>query len=146
MMLRNSSDLRPGLSEAVEGHRIGRPDPDEIKGLTFDVPRRHYRLLLSHRQPEERVALRLRATHAAIAGLRRSFYVVVAVVTGEIEGEMESGSADIEDRKHLARSITAGANGTLAAGNAEVKGVHPVAGLIRLLSDPPLTTTASLQS
>ncbi len=132
-MLHDSSDLGPGLQELVESHRLGRPGPDEIKKLTFDVPNRRYRLLLGLRQPEAWVALRPRATDAAIAGLRRSFQVVVADVTGDVEGEKECGSGDVEDRNHLARVLTAQANVTVVVGTAGLKGISSLAGLIRRL-------------
>jgi MinD-like ATPase involved in chromosome partitioning or flagellar assembly len=132
-MLHDSSQLGPGLQELVECHRLGRPDPDEVRALTFDYPRRGYRLLLGLRQPEGWVALRPRATDAAIAGLRRSFQVVVSDVTGDVEGEKECGSADVEDRNHLARSATRQATVTIAVGTAGLKGVHSLAGLVRRL-------------
>ncbi|MGC8513033.1 MAG: hypothetical protein ACP5P1_08370 [Acidimicrobiales bacterium] len=132
-MLHDSPQLGPGLQELVESHRLGRPDPNEVRAFTFDFPRRGYRLLLGLRQPEGWVALRPRATEAAIAGLRRSFQVVVADVTGDVEGEKECGSADVEDRNYLARSTTRQANVTVAVGTAGLKGVHSLAGLIRRL-------------
>jgi len=132
-MLHNSPQLGPGLQELVESHRLGRPDPGEVQAFTFEFPTRGYRLLLGLRQPEGWVALRPRATDAAIAGLRRSFQVVVADVTGEVEGEKECGSADVEDRNHLARSTTRQANVTVAVGTAGLKGVHSLAGLVRRL-------------
>ena len=132
-MLHDSTELGPGIQELVEGHRLGRPDPDEIRRLTFEVPHRNYRLLLGLRQAEAWVALRPKATDAAIAGLRRSFQVVVADVTGDVEGEKETGSVDVEDRNHMARSLTSQANVTVAVGTAGLKGVHSLAGLIRRL-------------
>ena len=132
-MLHDTSDLGPGLQELVESHRLGRPGPDEIKKLTFEVPSRRYRLMLGLRQQEAWVALRPRATDAAISGLRRSFQVVVADVTGDVEGERECGSADVEDRNHLARSLTTQANVTVVVGTAGLKGVSSLAGLIRRL-------------
>lgn len=132
-MLHDSPQLGPGLQELVESHRLGRPNPSEVHAFTFEYPRRGYRLLLGLRQPEGWVALRPRATDAAIAGMRRSFQVVVADVTGEVEGERECGSADVEERNHLARSTTRQANVTVAVGTAGLKGVHSLAGLIRRL-------------
>ena len=103
-MLHDAQDLGPGVQELVEAHRLGRPEPDEVWRTTFDVPRRGYRLLLGLRRPEAWSALRPRAIDASIVGLRRSFQVVVADVTGDVEGEAEGGSVDVEERNHLARS------------------------------------------
>ena len=97
-------DLGPGVQELVEAHRVGRPDPDEVRRMTFGVPRRDYRLLLGLRQPEAWGALRPRAIDAGVEGLRQAFQVVVADVTGDFEGEAEGGSADVEERNYLARA------------------------------------------
>jgi hypothetical protein len=60
-MLHDALELGPGLQELVEAHRLGRPDPDEIRRVTFEVPQRGYRLLLGLRQPEAWAALRPRS-------------------------------------------------------------------------------------
>lgn len=132
-MLHDSADLGPGVQELVEAHRLKRPGPDEIARLTFDIPTRGYRLLLGLRQPEAWTALRPRATEAALAGLRHGFQAVVADVDGDVEGEAETGSADVEDRHRLARTTTSQATVTIAVGSPGLKGVHSLAGLIRRL-------------
>ena len=132
-MLHDAVDLGPSLQELVEAHRVSRPDPDEVRRLTFDVPRRGYRLLLGLRQPEAWAALRPRAIDAAIQGLRKSFQVVVGDVTGDFEGEAEGGSIDVEERNHLARSAAQQATVVVAVGAPGLKGVHSLAGLIRSL-------------
>ena len=106
-MLHDAQELGPGTQELVEAHRLGRPDIDEVWRTTFDVPRRGYRLLLGLRRPEAWSALRPRAIDASIDGLRRSFQVVVADVTGDLEGEADGGSVEVEERNHLARSAGA---------------------------------------
>ena len=50
-MLHYAPDLGPGVQELVEAHRLSRPDPDEVRRTTFDVPRRGYRLLLGSAPP-----------------------------------------------------------------------------------------------
>ena len=94
---------------------------------TFDVPRRGYRLLLGLRQPEAWSALRPRAIDASIEGLRRSFQVVVADVTGDVEGEAEGGSADVEERNHLARSAALHSSVVVVVGAPGMKGVYSLA-------------------
>lgn len=133
-MLHDSPELGPGVQELVEAHRLRRPDPGEVTGFTFDVPARGYRLLLGLRQPEAWTALRPRATDSALTGLRSTCQVVVADVTGDVEGEAETGSADVEDRNRLARTATREATVTVAVGAPGLKGVHSLAGLIRRLT------------
>jgi hypothetical protein len=133
-MLHDATDLGPGAQELVEAHRLGHPEPDEVWRTTFDVPRRGYRLLLGLRQPEAWSALRPRAINASITGLRRAFQVVVADVTGDVEGEAEGGSVDIEERNHLARSAVLHSSVVVAVGAPGMKGVHSLARLIRALT------------
>ncbi len=133
-MLHDARDLGPGTQELVEAHRLGRPDVDEIWRLTFEVPRRGYRLLLGLRRPEAWSSLRPRAIDASIDGLRRSFHVVVADVTGDVEGEAEGGSADVEERNHLARSAVLHSSVVVAVGASGMKGVHSLGGLVRSLT------------
>jgi MinD-like ATPase involved in chromosome partitioning or flagellar assembly len=133
-MLHDAVDLGPSVQELVEAHRLARPDPAEIRRLTFDVPRRGYRLLLGLRQPEAWAALRPRAIEAGIQGLRKSFQVVVADVTGDLESEADGGSLDVEERNYLARSAAQQATVVVAVGAPGLKGVHSLAGLIRSLT------------
>lgn len=130
-MLHDSTDLGPGFQELVEAHRTGRLDTDEVARMTFDVPRRGYRLLLGLRQPEAWAALRPRAVEAGLISLRRSFQLVVADITGDLEGEEEGGSVDVEERNHVARAAARSATLTLAVGLPGLKGVHSSARLIR---------------
>jgi hypothetical protein len=133
-MLHDATDLGPGVQELVEAYRLGRPESDDVWRSTFDVPRRGYRLLLGLRQPEAWSALRPRAIDASIAGLRRAFQVVVADVTGDFEGEAESGSVDVEERNHLARSAVLHSSVVVIVGAPGMKGVHSLARLIRALT------------
>ena len=132
-MLHDSQNLGPGVQELVESHRLGRPGPEEILRMTFEVPRRRYQLLLGLRQPESWTAMRPRAIDAALAGLRRSFQAVVADVTGDFEGESDGGSIEVEERNHLARATAAQATVCVAVGSPGLKGVHSLASTIRHL-------------
>jgi hypothetical protein len=133
-MLHDAIDLGPGAQELVEAHRLGRPEPDEVWRTTFDVPRRGYRLLLGLRQPEAWSALRPRAIDASIAGLRRAFQAVVADVTGDVEGEAEGGSLDVEERNYLARCAVLQSSVVVVVGAPGIKGVYSLARLIRSLT------------
>ena len=132
-MLHDAHDLGPGTQELVEAHRLGRPDIDEVWRTTFDVPRRGYRLLLGLRRPEAWSALRPRAIDASIDGLRRSFQVVVADVTGDFEGEADGGSIEVEERNHLARSAARRSGVVVAVGAPGMKGVYSLAAVVRSL-------------
>lgn len=130
-MLHDSADLGPGLQELVDAHRTSRPQPDDVARMTFAVPRRGYHLLLGLRTPESWSALRPRAVDAALAGLRRSFQMVVADVTGDFEGESEGGSIDVQERNHLARSAALQATVNVVVGVPGLKGIHSLATTVR---------------
>jgi len=132
-MLHDATDLGPGIQELVEAHRLSAPDPVEIRSMTFEVPRRGYNLLLGLRRPEAWSALRPRAVDAGLQGLRRSFQVVVADVEGDVEGEAQGGSADVEERNHLSRAAVLRSSVVVAVGAPGMKGVHSLARLIRSL-------------
>ena len=134
-MLHDTADLGPGIQELVEAHRLGQPGIVEVRNHTFVVPSRGYRLLLGLRRPEAWAALRPRATDAAVDALCRAFQLVVADVTGDLEGEAEGGSMDVEERNHLARSSVSRADVVVVVGAAGMKGIHSMAALIRDLAD-----------
>lgn len=130
-MIHDAVDLGPGIQELVEAHRLSRPDQGEIQRHTFDVPRRGYRLLLGLRRPEMWAVLRPRALDAALEGMRRSFDAVVADVTGDLEGESDGGSLEVEERNHMARTSVQHATVVVVVGAPGMKGVHSLAALIR---------------
>ena len=98
--------------------------------MTFDVPARGYQLLLGLRRASAWSALRPRATEAAIDGLRQAFQLTVADVTGDLEGEGDGGSMDVEERNHLARSTTGTADVVFVVGGPGLKGVHSLGSLV----------------
>ena len=134
-MLHDAGDVGPGIQEWVEAHRLGRPGPGAIDQYSFDVPPRGYHLLLGLRQPSAWSALRPRAIDAALEGLRSAFQAVVADVTGDIEGESDSGSIEVEERNYLARAVVASADAVLVVGAPGLKGIHTLAQLLRALLD-----------
>jgi hypothetical protein len=134
-ILHDAGDLGPGLQEVVEAHRLGRPTAAALRAATFEVPARGYRLLLGLRQPSAWAALRPRAVDAALEGLRGAFQVTVADLTGDLEGEADSGSIEIEERNHLARSVASNADALFLVGTPGMKGVHSLARLVRHVLD-----------
>lgn len=131
-MLHDVRDVVPGVQELVEAHRARRPDPDELRALTFHVVERRYFLLLGLRRSRYWSTLRPRAFDVAFDSLRRTFGAVVADVTADFESEADGGSADVEERNHLARSSVLAADVVLAVGRPGMKGVHS---LVRVLAD-----------
>ena len=130
-MLHDARDVIPGVLELVEGHRSGAPSPDEVRSLTFDIVARRYRLLLGLRRHRDWTALRPRALHAALDGLRRAFTLVIADVDDDLEGEAVTGSADIEDRNLLSRTAIDLADVVVVVGNGGTKGVHSLLRVVR---------------
>ena len=57
----------------------------------------------------------------------------MADVTGDVEGEAEGGSIDVEERNHLARGAVLRSTVVVAVGAPGMKGVHSLAGLVRSL-------------
>ena len=129
-VLHEAPDLGPGLQELVDAHRRHRPSPDDVRALTFEVPERHYQLLLGLRRPSAWSVLRPRATDAALDGLRQAFQLAVADITGDFEGEADGGSIDVEERNHLARSAAGAADVVFVVGGPGLKGVHSLGRLV----------------
>lgn len=123
-MLHAAPDIVPGLSELVELHRAARVSPEQIRELTFTVDGRRYELLLGLRRHRDWAALRPRATDAALDGLSRAFPVVVADCDGDVEGEADCGSVDVEERNGLARAALRRADAVVVVGTAELTGLH----------------------
>jgi hypothetical protein len=60
---------------------------------------------------------------------------VIADVTGDVEGERESGSLDIEERNHMARSTTIAADAVVVVGAPGANGSRRLALLVDDLLD-----------
>jgi MinD-like ATPase involved in chromosome partitioning or flagellar assembly len=123
-MLHGSPDVVPGLIELVEGHRLGTPSIDDVRGMTWNVNARGYHLLLGLRRHRDWTAVRPRAFGAALDGLRRGFRIVVADVDADIEGEQATGSLDVEERNAISRATISAADVVLIVGLPGLKGIH----------------------
>lgn len=130
-MLHDARDVIPGVLELVESHRSGAPVAAEVRDLTFDIVERRYRLLLGLRRHRDWTALRPRAVRAALDGLRRAFTLVVADIDDDLEDEAGTGSADVEDRNLLARSVMSIADVVVVVGLPGPKGVHSLLRVVR---------------
>jgi hypothetical protein len=123
-VLHDAGDVVPGLPELVDAHRLGLPSIDEVRSLTFGVTDRGYQLLLGLRRHRDWSSLRTRAVQASIESLRRAYRLVVADVEGDLEGEDQCGSVEVEDRNLLARSATATAAAVVVVGQSGPTRIH----------------------
>lgn len=130
-MLHDARDVMPGIQEVVDAHRLRRPSVEEVRSLVFDVPDRRYQLLLGLRRPRAWASLRPRAFDAAVDSLRRGWRVVVCDCDDDLEGEAEGGSADVEDRNRMTRTVAGRADIVFAVGIPGVKGLHSLARVVR---------------
>jgi hypothetical protein len=64
--------------------------------------------------------------------LRTAFDVVIADVDADVDGELQTGSAEIEERNVIARAVFARADVTLVVGQPSMKGVYA---LVRTVTD-----------
>jgi hypothetical protein len=123
-MLHDARVLVPGIQELVDAHRTSAPAPQRLLEQTFEVPARRYRLLLGLRQPRHWVALRPRAVERTLGSLLGLAEVVVADVEADLEGEVETGSVEVQDRNLLARSVMERADVVVVVGEPSMKGIH----------------------
>jgi MinD-like ATPase involved in chromosome partitioning or flagellar assembly len=105
-----------GLEELVHAYCCGRLTPFEVRARALTPVGAGYRLLVGLHRPSHWTAIRPAAFDAALEGLRAAFGTVVADVTGDLEGEAETGSADIEDRNHMARQTVAASDVVVVVG------------------------------
>ena len=126
-VLHGTNDIMPGLPELVEACRRGRPSTEELQRLTFDVPRRSYRLLLGLRRHRDWSGLRRSSVDAALLGLRQAFQIVVTDSDADVEGDRQCGVVEIEDRNLLARRATAQSDVIVAVGLPGLHGTHALA-------------------
>jgi hypothetical protein len=123
-LLHDAGDVVPSLLELVDGYRNAVLGPDQVRSSCFSVAGSGYDLLLGLRQHRDWTALRAPAFRLALDGLRRAYRTVVADVDGDVEGESETGSIDVEDRNMLARITLGEADVVLVVGVAGLPGIH----------------------
>ena len=105
-----------GLEALVHAHQIGRPTPEEAHRQTLPLDGSAYHLLIGLRRPSLWTAIRPLAFDATLQSLRALFSVVVADITGDLEGEAATGSVDLGERNHMARRSTATADVVVVVG------------------------------
>jgi len=104
-MLHDARDVVPGVQELVDAFRSGRPGAEDLRGLTFGIPTRGYRLLLGLRRSRAWATIRPQAFEACVDGLRGAHRMVVADVEPDVEGEDDGGSIDVEERNSMTRVL-----------------------------------------
>ncbi len=131
-VLHDVGEVDPGIQELVEVARVRQPSAAEVRAMTWHVVDRRYHVLLGLRRSRAWTTIRPRAFDAALRSLRDTYDTLVCDLTGEVEGEPETGSADVGDRHLMARTVLGQADVVLVVGQPGVKGIH---GLLRLLAD-----------
>jgi hypothetical protein len=131
-MYHDVGDVIPGLPELVQAHRTDTLDPAEVRALTYSIDARGYDLLLGRRRNADWVTLRRRSVAAALDSLRRSFGTVVVDLDDDLDGERDTGSADVADRHAAATETVGAADVVLVVGRVGLKGLHA---LVALLDD-----------
>ena len=132
-MLHDAREIAPGVLELVDAHRGGELPPDELRAGLHRLPRSGIDLLLGLRHHRDWTALRPRAVAALVDALVHAYAVVVIDTDPDVEGEADTGSADVEERNAMARSAFGHADLVLVVGNPGTKGVHALGRTIRLL-------------
>jgi hypothetical protein len=122
-----------GLLDLIDIGRVRPLTDDDVRRRTY--PSAGYRLLPGLRRPAHWTAIAPGAFDVVLDGLLRRFDVVVADITGEFEGEAETGSADVEERNHMARHTVGNANVVLALGRSGGAGRRRLAALVDDLLD-----------
>ena len=134
-MLHDADPSSPGILELIDYCRLGSPDPDTVREHLTVIHKRGYDLLPGLRRRRLWTQLRPASTCSALSALRRAYDVVVADLDSDLEGEVQSGSMDLEERNQLTRLAVTQTDVTLVVGHASMKGIHSLTRLLRDLVD-----------
>jgi len=126
-VLHDVGDVVPGVQELVDGFRSGHLEGQEIRALTYSIAVRGYDLLLGIRRRSAWSTIRPRAFEAAVRAVRSSYRAVIADIEADLEGEDDGGSADVEERHLMARTVCADATAVVVVGAPGVQGLHALA-------------------
>ncbi len=134
-MLHDADPSSPGLLELIDYCRLGFPEPEAVREHLTVIHKRGYDLLPGLRRRRLWTQLRPASTSSALSALRRAYDVVVADLDSDLEGEVQSGSMDVEERNQLTRLAVMQTDVTLVVGHASMKGIHSLTRLLRDLVD-----------
>ena len=132
-MLHDAREVIPGIQEFVDAHRAGRVPTEQLRSLVFEAVGRGYHLLLGLRRHRDWTAIRPRSFETSLDGMLHSYRLVVADIDQDFEGEKDTGSRDVEDRNHMARTVVTTADLVVVVGVATTKGIHSLTRTIREL-------------
>jgi len=138
-MLHDARDVVPGLTELIESHRLGVPNPTDAGATIHTFPERGYDLLLGLRHERDWISIAPRALSATWTTLTNRYETTVCDVTGDLDGASETGSNDIEDRNRLARMAVRQADLVLVVGAGGAWGIHHLVRTILALIDIGVT-------
>lgn len=99
------------------------------------VPMPGYRLVPGLARPCHWTAVSPPAFDEVLDVARTACQIVVADVTGEFEGESDSGSMEVEERNHMARRCAATADAVVAVGASGPAGWRRLSGIVDDLLD-----------
>ena len=134
-MFHDARDVVPGLTELVDGHRLGVPNIADAASTIHSFPERGYDLLLGLRHERDWVSITPRALSATWETLISRYSTTICDITGEFDGAEETGSSDIEDRNRLARMATSHADVIAVVGAPGAWGIHHLVRTILALSE-----------
>ncbi len=133
-MLHDAREVIPGVQEFVDAHRVGRVPVEQIRSLVFEAVDRGYHLLLGLRHHRDWTVIGPRSFESSLDGMLRSYRLVVADIDPDFEGEKDTGSRDVQDRNHMARTVASRADLVVVVGIATTKGIHSLTRTIRELT------------
>ena len=122
-----------GLFDLLDGARYRSVATGDVADHTVALAAG--RLLPGLRRPGHWTAVSPAAFDAVLAAVLELFDLVIADVTGDVEGEQESGSLDVEERNHMARSTTVAADAVVVVGAPGPNGARRLALLVDDLLD-----------
>jgi hypothetical protein len=105
----------PDLIARLRGRRLLGA---EVRAGTVPVDGQPYWLLPGPFRPEHWVTVHARTFDIALNALRAAFGLVIADITGDFEGEAETGSLEVEERNHPARRVALTADLVVLVGGA----------------------------
>jgi MinD-like ATPase involved in chromosome partitioning or flagellar assembly len=122
-----------GLMDLADAARYRAIAAADVRRHTVALP--EGRLLPGLRRPAHWTAVTPAAFDAVLMALLAAHDLVVADVTGDLEGERDTGSVDVEERNHMARRTTASADVVVVVGAPGAHGARRLALVIDELLD-----------
>ncbi|MBU3702272.1 MAG: hypothetical protein FGM58_09535 [Acidimicrobiia bacterium] len=134
-LLHDLGDVLPGLPELVDVHRTSTPTTVEVRAALWHCPDHGYDVLPGLRRHRDWATMRRRNLAAAIASVRSAYGLVIADVDLDPEGETDTGSADVEDRNALSRTLLGDADVVVVTARPGISGVRRLLRNIVLLDE-----------